>query len=257
MTFPVGFLLVLFALLSDQAAEEKKASDSAQRLIAMHEAWGAKASTPNMSLEVKQDWLRSGSHANQLVVFRLYAKGLPKGIYSIVQWPVTRNSPSEMLRGVTLDESGLAICAGTPRTCGSPDKPNDAIDLPFSPVPGEPVRLGLVSADGATKVFAKLVPRPLRGEDHGCSVEATLLTPAAEIILIEGSGFPPNSDLVLDSNSEGERHSGPGKVGPDGSYVSGVLPYKAGVKFGKVQVNLKSAKCSPSVEIPWGRRDSR
>jgi hypothetical protein len=122
--------------------------DAAANLSRMHEAWGAKASTPNASLTIKESG-RSG----QVIKFRLYAGGVPKAaVYSIVAWPVTQKGPSEVLKGVTLDESGLAICAGASGTCGSADKPNDPIDLNLTAIPGEPVRLGLVSADGATKV---------------------------------------------------------------------------------------------------------
>jgi hypothetical protein len=77
---------------------------------------------------------------------------------------------------------------------------------------GERVRLGLVSTDGATKVFAKVVPVALGGEDHGCSVDAILLTPGAELVLIVSSGFPPNSDVTMDSRSQDERQGGKGKL---------------------------------------------
>lgn len=154
-----------------------------------------------------------------------------------------------------MDASGLAICAGTPGTCGSADKPNDPIDLILQPNAGEPVRLGLVSADGATKVFAKVVPIPLRGEDKACSVEATLLTPGAELVLIAGSGFQSNGDLTMESVSEGERHSSKGKADANGRYVSAILPYKQGVGSGIAKVNLKASGCIPSVSVPWGRHN--
>ena len=109
---------------------------------------------------------------------RLYAAGVPKDtIWSLIAWPVTQKSPSTVLQGITLDDSGLAVCAGTRGTCGSSAKPNDPIDLPTRPVPGEPVRLALVSTDRKIKVFAKTVPVPLRGEDKTCAVEATVLMP--------------------------------------------------------------------------------
>jgi hypothetical protein len=225
--------------------------DAAANLVRMHNAWGAKASTPNTSLAIKES-SRSGS----VIKFRLYAEGVPKDrIYSIVGWPVTQKAPSEVLKGVTLDASGLAICAGTPTTCGGGDKPDDPIDLVFQPAPGEPVRLGLLSADGAIKVFAKMVPVPLRGEDRGCIVEGVLLTPGSELVLIEGSGFPANSELTMDSDSEGERHGGKSKADADGRYSSAILPYKQGVARGTLKVELKSAGCSPSVRVPWGRRN--
>ncbi len=186
----------------------------------------------------------------------MYATGLPKqGTYTLVAWPVTQREPSEALRGITFDESGLAICAGTPGTCGTSDRPNDPIDIPLRPVPGEPVRLGLISTDQSTKVFAKIVPEPMRGEDKGCRVEAILLTPGSELVAIEGSGFSANADVVMDSDSEGEHHSAKAKSDVNGGYVTAILPFKQGMVRGTAKVSLKSAGCSPSVTFPWGHRN--
>lgn len=239
------------ALLSAQpvcAQAKANVQDAVANLVKMHNAWGASASSPNATLTIQES-----SRSGRTMKFRLFAEGVAKDeIYSIVAWPVTQKQPVEVQRGVTLDASGLAICAGTSNTCRG-DKPNDPIDLVFQPVPGEPVRLGLVSASGAIKVFAKIVPVPLRGEDRGCMVEGVLLTPGAELVLIEGSGFPANSELTMDSNSEGERHGQKSKADADGRYATAILPYKQGVPAGTLRVELKSAKCSPSVAIPWGR----
>jgi hypothetical protein len=186
---------------------------------------------------------------------RLIADGVPKdAVYSLVMWPVTQKGPSEVLKGVTLDSSGLAVCAGKPGTCGMSDKPNDPIDLTVQPVPGEPVRLGLVSADGATKVFAKVVPNPLHGEDRGCGIDAILLTPGAELVLIAGSGFPGGADVTMDSASEGEHRGGKGKADAEGRYVSAIMPYVQGIAAGVTTVKLEAGKCRPSVQVPWGRR---
>jgi hypothetical protein len=233
-----------------QAALNADVSASVQSLVKMHQAWGAKASTPNTSLAIKEI-----SHDGQVFKFRLYGKGLSKdAVFSLMSWPVNQKSPGQSLPGVMLDESGMAICAGKPGTCGSPDTPNDPIDLIFQPIPGEPFRVGLFSPDGV-KVLAKVVPLPLRGEDGGCTVEATLLTPGAEAVLIEGAGFPANGDLVMDSSSEGERHRENAKAGADGEYVTAIMPYKQGFASGTLRVKLKSKKCSPSVEVPWGGVD--
>jgi len=224
--------------------------DAVNRLVKAHQAWGPAANTPNTLLTLKE-----ASREGPVIRIRMYATGLPKeGIYTLVQWPVTQREPSAALGGVSFDEAGLAVCAGTPGTCGG-DKPNDPIDVVLRPVPGEPSRLALVSADQSIKLYAKIVPIPLRGEDKGCSVEAVLLMPGSELVLIEGVGFPPNSDIVLDSESEGERHGGKAKTDANGRYVSGILPYKQGVARGTTKVDLKSAGCSPSVSFPWGKRN--
>jgi len=172
--------------------------DAAANLVKAHNNWGPKASTPGTSAVLKESG-RSGT----IIRFRLYVEGAPKDtIYSLVAWPVTQKSPSKSMEGVTLDASGLAICAGTPGTCGG-DKPNDPIDLIFQPVPGEPVRVGLISTDGAIKVLVKTVPIPLRGEDRGCAVDAVLLTPGSELVLIEGSGFPAGPRSPWTPNQKG------------------------------------------------------
>jgi len=230
---------------------DANAEELAGRVVKMHEAWGPAASTPNTSLSLKE-----ASREGAVIKVRLYATGVPKqGTYTLVTWPVTQRGPSEALRGITFDESGLAVCAGTPGTCGTPNKPNDPIDITLNPVPGEPSRLGLISSDQSAKIFAKIVPLPMRGEDKGCSVEAILLTPGSELIAIEGSGFAPNSVVAMDTVSEGERHAGKGKTDADGRYVSAVLPYKQGMTRGTAKVSLKSSACAPSVSFPWGRRN--
>jgi hypothetical protein len=253
----VGSRLFLFLLVSGCYLEflaqgpSPNPQEAAANLVKMHQAWGSAASSPNATLSIREQE-RSG----KIITFRLYTDGLRKDtVYSLVAWPVTQRGPSEALKGVTLDDSGLAVCAGRPGTCGSPDKPNDPIDLKLSPTQGEPVRLGLVSTDQSIKVFARMVPLPFRGEDRGCSVEATLLTPGSELVVIDGAGFPPNSEVVMDSNSEGERHGGKASVSSEGRYTSAILPYKQGVTRGTTTVSLKSDKCSPSVAFPWGRRN--
>jgi hypothetical protein len=185
----------------------------------------------------------------------MVASGLPEGtIYSLVAWPVTQKGPSEILRGVTLNGSGVAVCAGSAGKCGTAEKPDDPIDIKLQPVAGEPVRLGLISADGTTRVFGKLTPVRLEGGDGGCGVEATLLTPAGELVLIEGSGFPANQEVTMDSDSGNERHSGKGKADNEGRYATALLPFRQGAAGGVTKVRLKAGGCSPAVLVPWGRK---
>jgi len=243
---------VIFAITAAVCAAFGQAPSISQNqvdsIVKMHDAWGVKASTHGTSLTISPS-IGSGP----LMRFRLVAEGAPKGPYSLVAWPVTQKGPSEMLKGVTLNASGLAICAGSPGTCGSAAKPEDPIDITLRPGPGEPVRLGLISTDGTTRIFGKLVPVPIRGEDAGCSAEATLLTPNAELVLINGSGFPAGADIATATDSEGEHHNGTSKADADGRYASAILPVKQGVAKGRVNVTLRAEKCAPSISVPWGR----
>lgn len=170
-----------------------------------------------------------------------------------MEWPVTQPGPSESLKGVTLDDTGMAICAGTPGTCGTPDKPNDPIDLILTPIPGEPTRLGLVSADQKDRVFLKIVPVPNEAVDKQCHIESVLLTPGAEAVAIEAKGFRPNADLTIETSSGGEHAQGKAKAGEDGTYFTVALPYRTGIRHGTTSIKLKSAACNPSLTFNWGK----
>ncbi len=220
-----------------------------ETLAKLHEAWGPAASSPHATLTIKEV-----AHSGSTVTLRLFAQGLPKdGSYALLGWPVTQKMPTEVLKGITLDASGMAICAGRPGTCGKPEKPDDPIDLMLTPIAGEPVRLALVAADGKTKAFAKLVPIPLTGVNEGCTVNATLLTPGGELLLVEGSGFEPKSEVRMTGNSEGEIHSKRANADAAGHYVTAILPFKEGLAHGTIQIQLKSAQCAPAVKVDWGR----
>jgi hypothetical protein len=244
-----SFLRLLFA--STLLAQTAPNTDQlAQRLTGMHDAWGVRTSSPKMTLAIVEQ-----SHIGAEFRYRLQGTGIPSdSVVTLIAWPVTQLQPTEVLRGVTFNETGFAVCAGRPGTCGDPAKPNDPIDIPFRPVAGEPVRLAVISQDGAVKAFAKIVPLPLQGEDKGCHVSASLLLPGAELLFVEGTGFTVNSELTMATDSEGEKHDARGKADEQGRYVSALLPYKQGVGRGTINIRLKGGACSPSVSVPWGKR---
>ena len=237
----------------DQAGSAKPDVQTAvEKLVKMHSAWGPAISTPGMTLT-----LRETARSSEGTTFRLQTTGTPRDkIYSLVSWPVTEKSPITLAQGVTLNASGVGICSGrTPDNCGSIDKPDDPIDLEMHSIPGEPVRLGLVSSDNAVMVFAKIVPVPLAAKDRGCNIDAVLLTAGAEAVEIEGDGFPPNSELTVVSVSEKESRQDAKLAGADGTFSMVDLPYIEGRDHGKLTVTLKSSKCSPTLTIPWGNRN--
>jgi hypothetical protein len=220
---------------------------SVEGLVKIHRAWGPVTSTPNMSLT-----LAESSRSTEGIRMTLHTTGLPAGkTYSLVSWTITEKNPVTLMDGVTVDASGLAICAGTPGTCKG-DKADDPIDLVLRPIAGEPVRLALISSDQSIKVLANTVPIPLRGADQGCTLDAVLLSPGAEVVWIEAAGFIPKGTITVRSSSEGELRGDDKKANADGSFRTAILPYVEGLSHGVVTVTLKSGKCSPSVKIPWG-----
>ena len=95
---------------------------------------------------------------------------------------------------------------------------NDPIDFRVHGfLKGEPYLIGLISSDGKTKVYAKIVPFPIESTDgRGCKVSVELLDDHGSGFLISGEGSEPQETLQYTSNSEGEIMPGTIDVEEDG-----------------------------------------
>jgi hypothetical protein len=234
---------------SSGVAVDTTTQQQLDQLVNIQEHWGPEASTDHLALSLVET-ARSGG----TVTFRLNAPGAPKDkTYTLVSWPVTASGPQQVMTGVTFDTSGTAVCAGTPGKCGDAATPNDPIDNVTQPVPGEPVRLGLISSDGTVKLFARAVPVPIRSVDHGCELQAVLLTPKAEAVLLPASGYSPATKATLDCHSEKEQHAKEIDLNAQGKYSVAFLPYVAGLDHGTLTCTVKTAQCANTVSVPWGK----
>jgi hypothetical protein len=238
-------------ILFGQATDEKSVQTSVERLVAMQRAWGIKMNTPGASLDLKE-LSRGTANGHTLIKYRMLASGLPLDkVYSLVVWQ-TGGQPQTSLSGVTVDESGTAICAGRAGTCGTPDKPNDPIDLDMMGGLGEVKRIGLVASDKSVSAFASAVPFPIRAADGECVLEATLVTPKAEAVILTAKGFKSGVGLDIESVSEGEKQHPLAKADANGNYEWVVLPFKKGLAKGRTQVSVRSDACKPALSFAWG-----
>jgi len=223
----------------------------ATALVRANDAWGEKISSHGAVLSL----VETARHGGR-ITYRLQAKGLPTDhVYALIQWPVTQKEPSAVLDGVTISESGYAVCAGKPGTCGDPTNPDDPIDLQTAPVQGEPLRFALVAHDDPNlRAAVKTVPVPNSAVDNNCRIDAVLLMPHAELIWLEASRFPAGTALTLTQNSAGDVQVSHPRTDGTGSFAWAILPSKAGAKSGTVQMELKAPDCSPRISVAWGPR---
>lgn len=225
----------------------ENALHAVDRLVKIQRGWGPAASTPGMSLALVET-----GRANGTITYRMKVSGVPAGEkLTLVSWPIDAQEPVPQADGVTVNGEGVAICAGAPGTCKGP-APNDPIDLKFHPVSGEPQRVGLISPDHKVQVFAKVTPIPLRVVQNGCTLDATMLAPAGQVVLLDASGFASGTDFAFSSNSEGDIVKGAKKTTKDGTFSTALAPFKKGLSKGTVTVELKSSACAPVIKIPWG-----
>jgi hypothetical protein len=187
------------------------------------------------------------------VTYRMFGTGFPKDkVYDILDTSLDLQ-PTTNLDGVTFDDSGQAVCAGRPDTCGDPKKPNDPIDLIMPAAKGEPKRISLVSEDGQVGASTYVVPFPIVGSDRLCFVEVILLLPDAEAVLVRASGLVPLSKIHVVGDSEGEKQEHDAQATGDGTFDNVQLPYVKGKSKGTMRITLQTESCSPSVSFTWGK----
>jgi hypothetical protein len=96
-------------------------------------------------------------------------------------------------------------------------------------------------------------PFPIRSADHGCQLELVRMTPNGELLMLFGSGFPPNQKISLESNSAGEEHMSVSQTDAQGNFRKAVLPFVLGKTSGSVQDKVTDgADCRPSTSTEWG-----
>lgn len=262
--FPALFLAAFAVAQSDQSAggSPLPAPNTAQDLTSemrskvellakLQKHFGKDMSSPGIELSLKET-NRSRSGDRTLVTYSLYGVGLhPNATYTLVQVQLD-GTMANVMEGVTLNGKGEAVCAGRQGTC-SGEKPDDPIDLVVFAGKAEPKRFGLISNDEEpVKGFVAVVPFPNAKSDKRCRLESVIGSVNGELTFIQGSGFEPNEELTIDSESYGEKHHDKSTAQADGSYFSALLPFVTGKKSGKTTIEVKARNCAPKLTFEWG-----
>jgi hypothetical protein len=251
-----AFFIMLFAYLpfshvqASRQDPDAAAKERAWEAVQAHVNW-AKQSTPGARIQVKE----SSRHPDA-VQYRFFVTGLPAdALYLAVSWPIN-SAPRQVMKGITIGKDGALTCAdNTPEECSNPDQSRDSpIDFTFYPQKGEPYRLMFISQQNpGTKVAIVLVPDPIEGKDKGCGISAVRLTPKFELSYITGAGFPPNSDVMFETQSWDEKHDIPRKTDSDGNVDLIMLPAVAGHDQGTTKIEaLVGNSCAPFLQFDWG-----
>jgi hypothetical protein len=276
MKLPRGFCVPLLALVcTTVSAQQEKSSFSdlavlAPKLVRLQNQFEQMV-PPGVSIEAREVYRKGTPGIDLQVRYNIYVKGAPPdSTFRQIQWPVNRESPVGGFTGITLNSDGLMICAGrTPEQCHN----GTAVDAPIQftrikPLKGEPMRFAFIAQD--LKISISFVPDPVQSEDKGCKLSAVRLSAKFELALIEASGFPPNSDLLMHS-SNGDTPGVIATIGENGAVAatdpaSGV-PVKSDAKGafqisilnnttkspkGTQTIELSAPGCSPKITYDWG-----
>ena len=192
------------------------------------------------------------------VRYRIYAGGVPEATpYILAAWTIGKDlADLKVLSNlVYVNRKGLLLT----RRPKADEEDLDTVgqdaeyDLGVQAADGEPLRLVLRSPDNKVLVPGTLVPFPIESIDKSCRLSALLATPDGEAILIEGDGFQPNSEVLLQSDSAGEQRTSQKPVDASGHVQFVDLPYVTGKDAGMLNATISTKDCTVSINIPWGK----
>ncbi len=245
--------VVLMACLSGSANAQRVAQPATgqqrvEQLVRLDRAWGPEMTTQGMMLTLVERQRSADG-----VTYTLKAVGAPvdKPLV-LLTWTLGDAGPKKLMFGVTLGANGEALCGNLEGPCKD-SQPGDLVMLRFQTEPGEPVRVALMAPDNSAKLLAEEMPLPLVTNDGACRLRGVLLARDAEVVLVEGTGFPPAMPMTVTSVSNGETRTDTKRTDADGYFLMANVPRTAGTESGTMKMTVKSESCAPTLTVPWGQ----
>jgi hypothetical protein len=212
-----------------------------------------KLSTPGVTVKLREKDRPTQDHGLKVSRYNMVVDGAPKDqTYDLISWPITSAKPGYSLKGLSIGPDGVVVCAGKTSDQCVGEKEDDPVDLIFPTLPGEVVRLAMVSTDLKTKIFVATVPDPITAKSGSCSIEVIRLVPLFALALIRAKGYAPNENINFYSKSYDESHQQNTKADSEGNAVWGMLPAVKGKQNGKMNVTAKGGSCTASISFDWG-----
>lgn len=264
--------------------------------------WGPAASTPGMSIELKEVGRTKAPDGTTQIAWQITGKGFPADQkLELTRWPLDAR-PQVLMGGVQLDSQGVAICgapplpadgaasdsaqalaqaagslkqSGTapapaapsapapssdtpplPPSCAATTKPGQPVEVRSTVAPGEAVRVALVAQsekDGKpVRVGAEtsLVPFPIQASDKGCTLQVIRGMKNAAMVLVEGTGFPANTSMKVDTVTGAETRAINTTTNANGRFILAALPALEGNDTGDTTIRMGGIIQPPSLETP-------
>lgn len=165
--------------------------------------------------------------------------------------------------------------APLPVSCAATTRPGQPIRIEASVAQGEAVRVALIGTtqkDGKPTrngAAVSLVPFPMSSTDKGCTMQVIRGMKDAGLVLVEGTGFPANTPMKVDTVTLGTPRVINTKTNANGRFVIAIVPGLQGHEEGDTTVHfgglmhmptLEDSKtpapadpgCDPSVTFHWG-----
>jgi hypothetical protein len=191
------------------------------------------------------------------VRYKALALGLPAGA-RLTAWsfPVGVSHGLCLQTGFAVDSAGRVDCASqrsAADTCARCTLPLDQIVLSATAyLTAEPYRLGLVSDDAATAVYAEAFPYPLETHTDSLSLHLELARADGKQFAVVGEGYPPGAEVGVTIRSDDRSTGYKMKVPAEGRFRIVVYPQVADKRTGFASITVEHAKRKLTLDWPWG-----
>jgi hypothetical protein len=199
----------------------------------------------------------TASDVGHLLRYRIFADAAPQGVpYILGVWRIGTDLDDMQILSESAYVNRKGLVLNNPPNPGQQDATeltdgSEAV-VDIKAAKGEPVRFVLRTEDSKTMIGGTLVPFPIESADKACRLRALLADPEANSILLYADGFPSNSVLTLQSDSQGATHQRTIYTDAKGHGSTIDAPHVKGTDAGTATETIRAKGCTLSVSVPWG-----
>lgn len=246
-------------------AQQPSGTNPLNDLLTMQMNWDASKSDDNAKPSVTLNFVPFEKHkqdGKSFTSYYVYAPGLPQNkAYSLILWQIgwDANQPPMQTEYTDLyvNARGVVLCVkpmGDEITKDAPDiESSDRLEVIAAGAMGEPARYALYSDKDGIAAMGRVIVNPIQSDDKVCHLQVIRAVGGAEFVLVEGTGFAPNSTVMLSDENNGKSQTAKFKTDGNGRLETAVILIKPDHMQGTVTVTMKSDSCAPAVQFNWGR----
>lgn len=265
LRFRYALASFLFFVPSASApAQQTPAPNPLRDLLTMQMNWDASKSSDSAAPVATFGFVPYEKHKQDGKAFTsyyLYAPGVQQNIpYTLVLWQIgwdAQQPPMQSAQsGIYVTARGVVMCRKPTEKENNSDAPDidsaGRVNIISAGSLGEPVRYALYDEKAGMVAMGRLVVNPIQSDDHGCRLQAILAVAGAQVVLVEGTGFPPKSPVQLSTDTAGKPQSASFNTDDHGRLETAVVLVRKGETQGAGTITMQSSSCAPAVKVNWG-----
>ncbi|MFZ3215121.1 MAG: hypothetical protein WA192_03590 [Candidatus Acidiferrales bacterium] len=224
------------------------ATGCAAQAVPPSDQWGDQHNSPGAELTYKETG-RMVVLGKTFVTYNLFASGLPADTQYTLSSSIIGATPIKISE-VHLNNEGKVLSKLADPAHSVAEEPA-LINLAGSK--GEPFQFAIVSADGQSRAFTRIIPFPFESSAGPCHLSVVQLIPSYAGVLIIVSGLQPNEALVTEYGSEKKMRKTKDAADAKGTFRAAASTGIKGKRTGIFEFNVIAQSCKIAVELPWGR----